>query len=119
MTPGITDWLHAIAFVIAHSMLLAFTDPLPAAEVPRVMTQETTMPLHDCKHEEADTAMALRLITHIQVTAEDVEDWTNEQIRAAENWAAAEHIRQKCPQVPVKPYPMPEFLKRYQGEVTA
>lgn len=116
--PALLGLRDAVLVFAVHSTLLAFCDPQPARDIPTLAPPEITMK-QPYVRDEASTAYALRLITDIDVTAEEVETWTDAQIRAAENWAAAVHMKKKLPTVKANVPPMPKFLRRYAQEVTA
>lgn len=116
MTATLNAWRDAVLVVVAHSLLLACVDPAPAADTPRIEKKEITMASQQpYVRDEASTAMAIRMITHIDVQREDVEDWSDDEILAAEKWASAVHIHKTLKDIKVPP--MPDFLTRYQGEV--
>ncbi len=75
-------------------------------------------PVLDAKQRPGDAEVTADLLglVGISVSSEIVSVWTEEQVQAAEDWAAAAHL--EASDNDVKAPPMPGFLRPYGAEAT-
>lgn len=111
MTPTVRntrDALLGVAFFFAAQALVS--DAPPATEENHMLTESHTVPVATTLPRSEESLSDLLALVGVEVTADEISDWSDWKQQKAEDWAGSMLMRKSAGTAPL---PKPGFLSAY------